>query len=134
VSEVTDPERVDETITGLYHALRAPRRRYVIQILDQHEGMPITTRELARKVTSREKNLSEQRATGEPYRNVYNALSQTHLPTLADAGIIIYDSHRQTVQSGTNFRLIDVLADHNLSTVELFESLVSRTSSCDDQQ
>jgi hypothetical protein len=125
VVKVNDPAAVEETITALYHALRAPRRRYVIHILDNHEAMPIATRELARKVTSCETDLPERRATGEPYRNVYNALSQTHLPTLADACIIIYDHHRQTVRAGRKFELIELLADHNLSTVELFESLFS---------
>lgn len=73
----------EEALSALYHALRAPRRRAVIHFLQQDDDEVITTRELARKIASREQGLTDQQATGEPYRNVYNALSQTHLPTLA---------------------------------------------------
>ena len=62
----------------------------------------LSVRELSRRITAAEKDVSLSRATGEPYRNVYNALSQTHLSTLEDAGIINYDSDRQIVTTGPN--------------------------------
>lgn len=87
----------------LHHALRAPRRRQVIQILGDQPAQPRTTRKLARKITSVEEDIPCEQASGEPYRNVYNALSQTHLPMLADAGLIIYESERQLVRPGPHF-------------------------------
>lgn len=97
-----DPNR-DKPISVLYHALRAQRRRWTIRILNETDATSVSTRELARNITSREHGIPPERATGEQYRNVYNALSQTHLPTLSEASIVIYDSKRQTVSRGSNF-------------------------------
>lgn len=115
---------MDDRLSALYHALRARRRRLVIRQLQKTENKVLTTRELARKIASLEEGVSEEHATGEPYRNAYNALSQTHLPTLSDARIIVYDSKRQTVCRGTHFRIAALLLDTNAPTVELFDSLL----------
>lgn len=106
---VTDDPAPDDFLSILYHTLRTPRRRYVIQILWRTDVQPITTRNIAQQIASREQEISLEQATGESYRNVYNALSQTHLPMLADAGVIIYDSHRQTVTPGSNLALAALL-------------------------
>ena len=82
----------------------------------------MTTRELARKIASLEQGVAESEATGEPYRNVYNALSQTHLPTLTEAGVIIYDPERQIITRGTSFDIAKLLLDINTPTVEIFAS------------
>ncbi|WP_434530218.1 DUF7344 domain-containing protein (plasmid) [Haloarcula sp. NS06] len=124
---MSDDPDIDELLSILYHSLRATRRRYVIQLLERDNRRVVTTRELARKIASLELKVPEQQATGEPYRNAYNALSQTHLPTLSDAGIIIYDSERQVVTSGDNFDLATLLIDTNSSTVHVFSSLVEGT-------
>lgn len=115
---------LNELLSTIYHSLRATRRRYVIQFLEKTDRRSITTRELARNVASLELTVPEQQATGEPYRNAYNALSQTHLPTLSDAGIIIYDSERQVVTPGIHFDVATLLIDTNTSTVQVFASLV----------
>jgi len=95
---LTEPE-----LSGLYHAFRAPRRRLVIEVLAEQPIEPLTTRHLARRITAIEEDVPREEATGEAYRNVYNALSQTHLPTLADPGLIIYESERQRIAPGPNF-------------------------------
>jgi hypothetical protein len=93
----------DKELSGLYHTLRAKRRRLVIQILGNEPDGFQTTRTLARQITSIEQDIAIEQATGEPYRNVYNSLSQTHLPTLADAKLIIYEPQRQRITTGPNF-------------------------------
>jgi hypothetical protein len=123
---------VDELLSILYHSLRATRRRYVIESLESADRRSVTTRELARKIASLELNVPEHQATGEPYRNAYNALSQTHLPTLSDAGIIIYDSERQIVTPGINFDLAALLIDTNTPTVYVFSSLVEESDNSED--
>jgi hydroxymethylpyrimidine pyrophosphatase-like HAD family hydrolase len=80
----------------------------------------ISTRDLAREIAAREHELPLTHATGEPYRNAYNALSQTHLPTLAEAGIVIYDPERQTVSAGPNLPLADLLLKIDRPTVATF--------------
>lgn len=126
---MTNPETL---LSTLYHALRTPRRRYVIQILDKAEDQAFTTRELARKTTSIEKGVPEENATGESYRNVYNALSQTHLPTLSEADVIVYDSTRQSVSSGQYLELAALLLNNNAPTVEVFSTLCDPESDSDE--
>ena len=127
---MTNPETL---LSTLYHALRTPRRRYVIEILDKAEDQAFTTRELARKTTSIEEGVPEERATGESYRNVYNALSQTHLPTLSEADVIVYDSTRQSVSSGQYLELAALLLNNNAPTVEVFSTLCDTESDSDEK-
>lgn len=117
----------DEQLSILYHALRAARRRRVIQILNEGQAPRLSTRNLAKEIATEEQGLADGVATGEPYRNVYNALSQTHLPTLSDAGILIYDPQRQTVAQGPNFDIAALLLDINTPTIELFSATDSDT-------
>jgi predicted transcriptional regulator len=87
---LTEPE-----FSALFHAFRAPRRRLVIHVLAEEPIEPLSTRQIAREIAEIEE--------GRPYRNVYTALSQTHLPALADPGLIIYESDRQQVAPGPHF-------------------------------
>lgn len=95
-------ESWDDLQSKLYHVLRTPRRRRVILILYESELPVVPLRSLAREIAAYEEQVQITHATGEPYRNVYNSLSQTHLPTLQDAGVIIYDPQRQTISPGPN--------------------------------
>jgi hypothetical protein len=111
-------------LSNLYHSLRAPRRRHVIRILKQDQAKTVSTRELGRTISALEQEIPKQQATGEPYRNVYNALCQSHLPTLSKAGILIYDPNRQTVAPGPNLKiavlvleLTELAVDHSLTTL-----------------
>lgn len=105
---VTDPTP-DDFLSVLYHTLRTPRRRCVIQILWRTNVRPMPTRTIARQIVSQEQEIPPKQATGKPYRNVYNALDQTHLPMLAEARVIIYDPQRQTVAPGPNLTLAALL-------------------------
>ena len=120
-------EDVQQFLSMVYHALRGSRRRVVLRYLENTEDEVLTTRELARRIASREQAVPREQATGEPYRNAYNALSQTHLPTLADAGIIVYNAERQMVSPGPNFEIAMLLIDTNSLTVDVFHSLLQRS-------
>jgi hypothetical protein len=111
----------DELLSQMYHSLRAPRRRMVIRIFGERESEQLSTRELARRIAGKECDTSPENATGEPYRNVYNALSQTHLPTLSDALVVIYDSERQTVAPGQCLPIATVLLSIDESAVQALE-------------
>lgn len=115
----------EEFLSALYHSLRASRRRRVVQILDAEDDELFSTRKLAKKISGIEQGVPETRATGEPYRNAYNALSQTHLPTLAEAEIVIYDPERQIVSRGPNLELAVLLLVITAPTVSLFSSLTT---------
>jgi len=92
--------------------------------MEEENSSVLSTSDLARKITSEEMEVRETHATGEPYRNAYNALSQTHLPTLDAAGIVIYDPKRQMVSRGDYFELAALLLDTNTSTVGLVSALI----------
>ncbi len=112
----------DDYLSRVYHSLRAPRRRYVIELVAEGDG-DLSVRTLAREITAREQDIPLECATGEPYRNVYNALSQTHLSTLSDADAIIYDSERQTVAAGPNLTISLLLSNLNRAAFRTLQNL-----------
>ena len=115
-------EKADEFLSLLYHALRTRRRRQVIRILARSDDETVTVRSLARKIAATEQSVPRSQATGEPYRNAYNALSQTHLPALVDAGIVIYDPKRQIVSPGSNLKISALLVIINASIIEVLQN------------
>ena len=117
-----DDEDYEQFLSNLYHVLQARRRREVIRIIHTTDDSTLSVRSIAREIAAVEYDLAQTNATGEPYRNAYNALSQTHLPTLADADIIIYNSERQTVSRGGNLPLAALLVDINEPTIETFRN------------
>lgn len=112
---------IEEEVSILLHALRASRRRCVIQCLeDLEESETVSTRLLAKQIAARENGIAVEYVSGEPYKNVYNALSQTHLPTLNGADIIVYDPKRQTVQRGPMFALAALVLNLSQPAIETF--------------
>lgn len=114
-----DDPATEEFLSSIHHALRATRRRHVIRSVHESDAAMLSVRELASQIAAIEHGLPIEQATGEPYRNAYNALSQTHLPTLAETGIIIYDPNRQTVSRGGNLQLAALLVATNRPTVDI---------------
>ena len=117
-----DDDDYEQFLSNLYHVLQARRRREVIRIIHTTDDSTLSVRSIAREIAAVEYDLAQTNATGEPYRNAYNALSQTHLPTLADADIISYNSERQTVSRGGNLPLAALLVDINEPTIETFRN------------
>ncbi|WP_431357824.1 DUF7344 domain-containing protein [Haloarcula marina] len=116
-----EEEVLEETISNHLHALRASRRRLVIRLLAaKSPDSRTSTRWLARQIASQESNLDAALVSGKRYKNAYNALSQSHLPTLSKAGIIVYDSHRQEILPGPSFELAKFLLNLNEPAIELF--------------
>lgn len=100
-----EDDTVADVLSQIYHALRAHRRRILIRVIVRSDEDSLSVRACARHIAAEEEGIQPQEATGESYRNAYNALSQTHLPTLSDAGLVIYDPDRQTVSAGHNLQL-----------------------------
>lgn len=102
---MTRSETYSDDLSEIYHALRTPRRRFVIQLLAKSDQEQLSIRSLSSHIAAAEENVTPERATGEPYRNVYNALSQTHLPCLSNTEIVRYDQDRQHISTGPMFEL-----------------------------
>ena len=129
---MTQEDAPTEALFDVYHALRASRRRYVIQILLESDDEVLMVRTLARQIAAIEEDIPPDHATGEPYRNVYNSLSQTHLATLSDADIIVYNPDRQTVTTGTNFKTAILIVVLNRSIYQILHE--ERLPDMDDLQ
>jgi hypothetical protein len=114
-------DNTEEVLSRLFHALRTARRRDVIRLLSRQGGnSEVRTRWLARQIAGREDGIDPAQVRGEKYKNVYNALSQSHLPSLSEANVIVYDPQRQKVLSGPMLRLAALLLAINRPAVETF--------------
>jgi hypothetical protein len=76
----------------LFSILSNHRRRYTIQFCKQEDGA-VTLSDLAEQVAAWEEDKTVPEITSAERKRVYTSLQQTHLPTLADAGMIEYEDH-----------------------------------------
>lgn len=80
----------------LFHLLRNSRRRAVVQYLRGREG-PVRMRDVAEQVAAWEHDTTVSGLGSDERQRVYVALYQSHLDTLADAGVIEYDKSRGVI-------------------------------------
>lgn len=104
----------DTVITACSILANRRRQLAVLYLLacDDDEWVSLTN--LARWTTAVATNSSLEAATGAEYHNIRESLRQTHLPTLADAGVIIYDADRTRLTPGENLPLLGQLLLHLL--------------------
>lgn len=72
------------------------RPRLVIEILQAFDE-PVTLADLAEEVAIRERQVPITAVSGETVAGIYHSLYHTHVPELADAGIIEYDQDNDMV-------------------------------------
>lgn len=102
-------ERVPIAESELYHLLSNPRRRETLAMLRyRREGIPL--RDLSERVAASEAGTDPApRALRE---SVYNALHQTHLPKLAEFGLLEYDADRKLVWPSAHTRPVGRYMDN----------------------
>lgn len=81
----------------IFDILSSPRRRYVLFYLRQ-QGRPVDLKELSSQVAAWENDIDPEDLTSQQRKRVYVSLYQTHIPKLADAGVVDYDQETGTVQ------------------------------------
>lgn len=87
--------------TDVYHLLSNSRRRDTLTVL-WRQPAAISLRDLAEEIAARE---AETSPAPRPVRDsVYNALHQTHLPTLDKFGYVDYDADRKLVRPAPGSR------------------------------
>lgn len=87
------------TAEDLFDILSNQRRRYTIHYLcQQGENVTVDVSSLARHVAAWERGVSPESVSGDNRRSVYNTLNQTHLPLLAEAGVVDYDERSKQVE------------------------------------
>lgn len=83
----------------VFDVLRNRRRQRIIQYLQRNEGDgPFDLGELVEHVAAREAGTTRSEITPVERKRVYNALRQTHLPKLDDAGMITYDREANRIE------------------------------------
>lgn len=91
-SEADEPLPPD----AVYHLLQNQRRRLALRYL-REVSATAELREIAEQVAAWENDVPQIEITSAQRQRAYIALYQSHLPKLAEKGIIEYDKHRKTV-------------------------------------
>lgn len=97
----------------LFHVLQNRRRRRVLQYLVDGGDGPFEMRAIAEQVAAWEYDTSCEGLASDQRQRVYVALYQSHLPKLADVGLIDYDKNRGTVASRASIeQVVEYLPDN----------------------
>lgn len=88
----------------IFHILGNDRRREIINSFAESRE-PITLSELATEIATHE---SDDEPPEDLYKSVYVSLQQTHLPKMADEGIIAYDRDAKTIEPGPKLDEVEV--------------------------
>lgn len=102
----SEPEPETPSEGTVFDVLSSPRRRYALYYL-RTVGGSAELNEIARQVAAWENGI-ERRAVGRQQRKrVYVSLYQTHVPRLAEAGVIDYDAERGIVTLAEHAGTVD---------------------------
>lgn len=80
----------------VFEMLHSPRRRYVLSYLTDQDD-PVELDDLIARVAAREFDTSVEALSESERKRMYVSLYQTHVPKLANAGLVEYDDERGTV-------------------------------------
>lgn len=94
----------------IFAILSNPRRRYVLYFLNQH-GEAIELTDLAEHVAAWENDTTVEELSSKERKRVYVSLYQTHVPKLADHGLIDYDPDTGMVRETETSRRVDQYLD-----------------------
>ncbi|WP_276261519.1 DUF7344 domain-containing protein [Haloglomus litoreum] len=90
----------------IFDLLSSPRRRMALYYLREHGGSSTVT-ELAEEIASLEYDIPAEELSRQQRKRVYVSLYQTHVPKLAEAGVIEYDEDTSEVQLTDRARRMD---------------------------
>jgi len=121
----------DESVIApetVFEVLSNERRRYVLHHL-KATGERVSVRDLSEQVAAWENGIDRAAVTPKERKRVYTALHQTHLPKMADVGVIDYDRDRGTLELTDAVEAFDIyleiIPERELSWSELSLALGS---------
>ena len=91
----------------IFDVLRNQRRRFVLQYLKRRDE-PVELGDLATQVASWEYRTPCDEVSSEQRKRVYTTLQQTHLPRMAEAHIVDYDSEAGLIQPTARTRDLSI--------------------------
>lgn len=90
----------------VFDLLSSQRRRMILYYLHQGDGTA-TVNEISKEIAAMENDVPVDELTRQQQKRVYVSLYQTHLPKLAQAGVIDYDRENGTVSLTDRVQEID---------------------------
>lgn len=96
----TPPAWEDEELSReeIFNVLSNSRRRWTLHYLKNNGNESVSLRDVVDHVTALENGVSVPEIDSTSRKNVYTSLRQTHLPKMAEVGIIEYDARRGEVE------------------------------------
>lgn len=96
----------DDDLNDAFLLLANSRRRAILKAVTTSEGS-VTAGRLAELIAAEEDGIPPDSVTGQPRKRVYISLTQTHLPTLEEAGAIVWNRDTHEVAEGSDARRYD---------------------------
>ena len=115
----------------VFHLLQNGRRRAVLRYLAAHEGERFVMRDVAEAVAAWENDTTLQQLTSAERQRVYISLYQSHLPKLAEHGVIDYDQDRGTIEPT---RLTQVLEPYLGDGLDASQTLTAGEEAAADER
>jgi len=107
---MTDPSPSAET---LFDLLQNRHRRYALYSLDGNEDTVVTLSELTEEVLDWERRMNAgKESTAELETRIRVSLHHTHLPKMAEAGLVEYDSRSETVRKENAPSVVAFMDEH----------------------
>lgn len=110
----------------VFDILSNQRRRHTLHYL-LREDRPVELRELSTQISAWENGVTPEEISHQERKRVYTALRQTHLPKMADEGVLEYHKSRGVIEpNGDVDRLefyLDVVPEKEISRGEYYLGL-----------
>lgn len=97
----------------IFTTLSNRRRRRIIDYLKRTPDVTVAVQELYNAIAATENEVALGETTYNQRKRVYTSLVQTHLPKLAELGIVEYDADRGTVSLREESKDLDVYLEVN---------------------
>lgn len=112
-ANVTDGEVLLDDVLDI---LASQRRRYILHCLQTH-ALPLALADVADEVAVYEHDTDITDISAEEVKRVYISLYHTHIPKLAERGLVTYSQDRDLVtlsDNGEQLRALEITNDNNL--------------------
>lgn len=97
----------------IFTTLSNRRRRRIIDYLNRTPDLTVAVQELYNSIAATENEVALGETTYNQRKRVYTSLVQTHLPKLAELGVVEYDADRGTVSLREESKDLDVYLEVN---------------------
>lgn len=94
--EMTEPIE-DVSLDAIFDLLSHHRRRAILKLLLTHDRA-LTLTDLRNEILETDQEVEITEIDGEQVKRVHASLHHTHVPKLAEAGIVVYDRDRHVVE------------------------------------